>query len=89
MSETPSPIVEARELVKTYQQGKIAVPALRGLSLTLAAGEFAVLAGSSGSGKTTLLNLVGGLDTPTSGQISVEGQALDRLPQAESKEDCH
>ena len=79
MSETATPIVEAEELVKTYQQGKIAVPALRGLNLTLAAGEFAVLAGSSGSGKTTLLNLIGGLDLPTSGRIRLEGQPLDRL----------
>ena len=72
-------IVQVRELTKVYQQGSIEVPALRGLDLTVRRGEFSVLAGSSGSGKTTLLNLIGALDTPTSGSLEVEGQDLAQL----------
>ncbi|MFH1130674.1 MAG: ABC transporter ATP-binding protein [Pseudomonadota bacterium] len=72
-------IVETKDLIKTYKQSSIDVPALRGIDLTLKQGEFAVVAGSSGSGKTTLLNLVGALDRPTSGQISVAGKNLKEL----------
>jgi putative ABC transport system ATP-binding protein len=74
-----SVIVEAHGLTKTYHQGAVEVPALRGLDLTLRRGEFAVLAGSSGSGKTTLLNLVGALDLPTGGTLVVDGQDLRHL----------
>ena len=72
-------LVQAHGLVKHYRQGTLEVPALRGLDLELRRGEFAVLAGSSGSGKTTLLNLIGALDVPTSGTLSVDGQELARL----------
>jgi putative ABC transport system ATP-binding protein len=72
-------IVEAHALTKTYQQGTIEVPALRGLDLTVRRGEFAVLAGSSGSGKTTLLNLIGALDIPSSGTLAVEGNELAQM----------
>jgi putative ABC transport system ATP-binding protein len=72
-------IVQVRELTKVYLQGSIEVPALRGLDLELERGEFTVLAGSSGSGKTTLLNLIGALDTPTSGSLEVEGHDLAQL----------
>jgi len=72
-------LVEAHELTKIYRQGSLEVPALQGLDLELRRGEFAVLAGSSGSGKTTLLNLIGALDVPTGGSLSVDGQELARL----------
>jgi len=72
-------IVQVRGVKKTYQQGTVAVPALRGLDLTLRRGEFTVLAGSSGSGKSTLLNLIGSLDTVTEGTITVEGNDLSRM----------
>ena len=72
-------IVEARGLEKVYRQGAIEVPALRGVDLTLRAGEFTVLAGSSGSGKTTMLNLIGALDVPTAGTLTVDGQELSKL----------
>ena len=72
-------IVEARGLEKVYRQGAIEVPALRGVDLTLRAGEFTVLAGSSGSGKTTMLNLIGALDVPTSGSLKVDGRELSEL----------
>jgi len=72
-------IVEAQGLEKVYRQGAIEVPALRGVDLTLSAGEFTVLAGSSGSGKTTMLNLIGALDVPTSGSLKVDGKELSKL----------
>ena len=78
-SKKKSVIVEARGLEKVYRQGAIEVPALRGVDLTLHAGEFTVLAGSSGSGKTTMLNLIGALDVPTAGSLSVDGQELSKL----------
>ncbi len=72
-------IVSAQGVTKTYRQGSIDVPALRGIDLTLRQGEFAVLAGPSGSGKTTLLNLIGALDDPTRGRLLVDGEDLSRL----------
>jgi putative ABC transport system ATP-binding protein len=72
-------IVSLRNVVKHYARGKQDVPVLDNLDLDIARGEFVALMGPSGSGKTTLLNLIGGLDTPTSGEITVAGQRLDRL----------
>jgi len=66
---TSSPIFVARGLTKVYQMGEVQVQALRGVDLDLYPGEFVVLLGPSGSGKSTLLNILGGLDTPTSGSV--------------------
>src|SRR6202166_4774983 len=72
-------IVSLRNIDKRYVRGKQSVDVLQGLSLYIPKGEFVALMGPSGSGKTTLLNLIGGLDTPTAGEITVAGQRLDKL----------
>ena len=74
--------VELKDVRKTYRMGSIEVPALRGISLQVARGEFLAIAGSSGCGKTTLLNIIGGLDRADSGEVLVEGENLQRLPAA-------
>src|ERR1700679_2687820 len=72
-------IVSLRNVAKRYTRGKQSVEVLQGLNLDIAKGEFVALMGPSGSGKTTLLNLIGGLDKPTSGEITVAGRRLDQL----------
>jgi putative ABC transport system ATP-binding protein len=72
-------IVSLRNIDKRYVRGKQSVEVLQGLNLDIPKGDFVALMGPSGSGKTTLLNLIGGLDTPTSGEITVAGQRLDKL----------
>ncbi len=69
-----SAIVSVENVSKTYHLGKTEVPALRGVSLEIHAGEFLAVAGPSGSGKTTLLNLIGCVDTPTAGVVRVDGK---------------
>ena len=82
MPENPM-LVEATHLTKEYTLGRTVVPALRGVSLEIRKGAFAVLAGPSGSGKSTLLNLLGCLDHPTTGSIRIAGQDVSRLADAE------
>ena len=72
-------IVSLRNIVKRYTRGKQSVEVLHGLNLEIPQGEFLALMGPSGSGKTTLLNLIGGLDRPTSGEVDVAGERIDRL----------
>ena len=74
-----SAIVSAVDVTRVYQLGKTEVHALRGVSLDIHKGEFLSIAGPSGSGKTTLLNLVGCVDTPTSGQVLVDGKDTKEL----------
>jgi putative ABC transport system ATP-binding protein len=69
-------VLDARHLTKSYLMGDVTVDALRGVDLSLAKGELVVLLGPSGSGKSTLLNILGGLDSPTSGQVLYEGKDL-------------
>ena len=69
-------ILKAENLEKTYRVGKVDVPALRGIDLTVAEGEFLAVMGPSGCGKSTMLHLMGGLLTPTAGRIIIEGEDL-------------
>ena len=72
-------LIETRDLSKVYERGKQKVEVLHHINLDIAEGDFLALMGPSGSGKTTLLNLIGGLDAPTGGSITVAGQRLDQL----------
>jgi putative ABC transport system ATP-binding protein len=72
-------MVEIDNVTKVYSQGKNEVRALDGVTLRVAAGEFVSVVGPSGSGKSTLLHLVGGLDKPTTGEVSVDGRRLSEM----------
>lgn len=76
-------IVKLEEVSKVYQDGKVAVSALRGIDLELQKGEFVAVAGPSGSGKTTLLNIIGGLDKPTTGNVFLEEKPLSAMSRGE------
>jgi putative ABC transport system ATP-binding protein len=73
------PMIRIRNATKSYVRGKQRVEVLHGLTLDVPRGDFVALMGPSGSGKTTLLNLIGGLDSPTSGEVEVGGMRLDQL----------
>jgi len=69
-------LISARDIRRTYDLGEVEVKALGGVTLTVAQGDFLVILGPSGSGKTTLLNILGGIDTPTAGEVVVEGHDI-------------
>jgi putative ABC transport system ATP-binding protein len=75
--------VRLRNVSKVYRQDAVAVQALTDVNLDVPRQDFLCLSGPSGSGKSTLLNLIGGLDRPTSGEITVDGQRVDQLPKGE------
>jgi len=75
-------LASIRGVTKTYRQGEVEVPALRGVDLDIGEGEFTALVGPSGSGKTTLLNLVGGLDDVSAGEISINGESLTGMTES-------
>ena len=77
-----NPVIETRNLLKTYRTDGVAVEALRGVDLRVTPGEFVAVMGPSGCGKSTLLHLLGGLDRPTAGEVVVAGQRLDALSES-------
>jgi putative ABC transport system ATP-binding protein len=77
-----TPVLEARGLAKTYETGGASVVALGGVDLSVERGEFVAIIGPSGCGKSTLLNLVAGLDRPTSGEVWLDDERIDRMSEA-------
>ena len=78
MNETEA-LVEIRNLHKQFRRGSERIDVLQGVTIDLPRGDFLALMGPSGSGKTTLLNLLGGLDTPSEGSVTVGGDRIDRI----------
>ena len=78
----PRPVVELQDVKRRYVTRGETIDALAGVSLSIEAGEFLAIAGPSGSGKSTMLNLIGGLDTPTSGRVEVDGRDLSAMDNA-------
>ena len=76
-------VLEARSLAKTYDTGGAKVFGLRGVDLSIERGEFVAVMGPSGCGKSTLLNLLAGLDRPTSGEVWLDGERIDRMSETE------
>jgi len=72
-------MIELENITKAYWRGKVEVPALRGVTLSIAKGEWVAIVGASGSGKSTLLNIIGCLDKPTSGKYAFEGRDISQL----------
>ncbi len=76
-------VIEVKNLKKIYNSSEVKVNALNGVDLTIEQGEFTAIVGPSGSGKTTFLNMLGGLDTPTEGKISIGGTDIQHLSSSE------
>ena len=76
-------VIKAINVTKTYLMGEVTITALAGVSFTLREGEFVVVLGPSGSGKSTMLNIIGGIDTPDSGEIIYQGRDICKIGQRE------
>ncbi len=79
MSAMPALLIELAGVEKVYRMGKVDYRALRGVDLSIGTGEMVAVVGPSGSGKTTILNLITGIDRPTAGSVTVDGQRLDEM----------
>jgi putative ABC transport system ATP-binding protein len=77
----PAPVIELAEVTKMYRTGSLAVPALRGISLSIRPGEYVAVMGPSGSGKSTLMHILGCLDTPTDGIYRLSGEDVGTMPE--------
>ena len=80
---TATPVLAVKDAFKIYREGKVETVALRGVSLTVQTGALVAVVGPSGSGKSSLLNLIGGLDSPSAGQVWIGEQNIGSLPEAE------
>lgn len=76
-------IISAKDVIKIYNPDTVPVKAVNGISLAFEKGEFSAIIGPSGCGKTTFLNLIGGLEQPTSGEVTVNGQRIDQMKSKE------
>lgn len=85
-SDSMPALIEVKSLVKTYRMGDSGFPALKGINLQIEKGEFAAVMGPSGSGKSTFMNIIGCLDTPTSGIYLLDGQDVSKLASSERAE---
>ena len=73
-------MIQTEKLNKIYKQGKLKVKAVNNVNLKISDGEFTAIVGPSGSGKTTLLNCIGGLDKPTNGKVTIDGEVISSYP---------
>ncbi len=76
-------VITFKDLVKTYPLGNLSVHALKGVSLNINGGDFVSIAGPSGSGKTTMMNIIGLIDTPSSGKVFIDGKDTDSMKRSE------
>ena len=84
-ASSPPPQIVARDLTKTYRMGDSVIGALQGINVEVARGEYLAVTGHSGSGKSTFMNLIGALDTPTSGSLKIEDRELSGLSSMPSR----
>ena len=87
MAEKES-FIRFSDVKKIYKMGETEIPALAGVDFEINRGEVVIIAGASGAGKSTILNILGGMDTPTSGEIEVDGERIDRFPYTPDLYDC-
>ncbi|MCI6188934.1 MAG: ABC transporter ATP-binding protein [Clostridium sp.] len=78
-----SEFIEFKDVKKVYKMGEVEIEALSGVNFSIKKGEFVVIAGASGAGKSTILNILGGMDTPTSGEIFVDNSEISKYSQKE------
>jgi ABC-type sugar transport system ATPase subunit len=83
LGATRTPLIELDRVEKVYRMGRLDYPALRGIDLTVGAGELVAVVGPSGSGKTTILNMITGIDRPSAGTITVGGERIDQMSEEE------
>lgn len=77
------PFIEFKNVKKIYKMGDVEIPALNGVDFTINKGEVVIIAGASGAGKSTILNILGGMETLTEGEITVDGQKISDYSQKE------